>query len=56
MTEKMAFLISPEYWVPTTRTTRSLKLMTTAASELVWWVAGSSFKRGAAMTTKSARP
>ena len=56
MTEKMDFLISPEYWVPAMRTTRSLKLMMTAASEWVWCTAGSSLRPGHAMTTKSARP
>ena len=35
MTEKIDFLISPEYWVPTTRMMRSWKLMRTAASEWV---------------------
>ena len=35
MTEKMDFLISPEYMVPAMRTSRSWKLMRTTASEWV---------------------
>ena len=34
MTEKTDFLISPEYSVPATITTRSAKFTSTAASEL----------------------
>ena len=56
MTEKIDFLISPEYWVPTTRIVRSWKLIRTAASEWVPWTSGSSLSVGAAMTTKSASP
>ena len=41
MTEKIDFFISPEYCVPTTRISRRRKLIRTAASEFVLWIAGS---------------